>query len=143
MIGSFSKSADDRLVVHVTAVEHHGKAIEVAGLVVAPGSMETSVASSIDEHYIERFALPAAAAFVQGLGQAAMMSNTTTAVTPYGGVTSTMGPMTVAQQGWIGAGAAAQAVGSALGAATPKGPTAHLDADVSVGVMFLENVVLK
>ena len=51
--------------------------------------------------------------------------------------------MTVAQQGWIAGGAAAQAVGSALSSATPKGPTAHLDANVSVGVMFLENVVLK
>ena len=105
--------------------------------------METSVASSIDEHYVERFALPAAAAFVQGLGQAATMSNTTTAVSAYGGVTSSIGPMSLRQQGLIGAGAAAQAVGTALSAATPKGPTAHLDANVSVGVMFLENVVLK
>ena len=143
MIGSFSKSADDRLVVHITTVEHHGKPIDVAGLVVAPGSMETSVASSIDQHYVERFALPAAAAFVQGLGQAATMSNTTTAVSAYGGVTSSIGPMSLRQQGLIGAGAAAQAVGTALSAATPKGPTAHLDANVSVGVMFLENVVLK
>ena len=45
---------------------------------VAPDSMEEAVATSIDQHYLERFVLPAAAAFVQGLGQAAVrMSNST------------------------------------------------------------------
>ena len=143
MIGTFTKSGNDRLVVRNSRVEHHGEALDAAGLVVAPDSMETSVASNVDQHYIERFALPAAAAFIQGLGQAAAMSNTATTVSPYGGLTSAIGPMTVAQQAWIGAGAAAQAVGHELTQSTPKGPTIHLDANIGVGVMFLENVVQK
>ena len=143
MIGTFTKSGNDRLVVRVSKVEHHGEPLEVSGLVVAPDSMETSVASNIDQHYLERFALPAAAAFVQGVGQAAAMSNTATTVSPYGGMTSVIGPMSIAQQGWIGFGAAAQAVGHELTRTTPKGPTIHLDANIGVGVMFLENVVQK
>jgi len=55
----------------------------VRGLAIAPDSMETAIASSIDEHYIERFALPAAAAFVSGLGQAIALSNSTTQLSPY------------------------------------------------------------
>jgi intracellular multiplication protein IcmE len=143
MIGTFAKSGNDRLVVRISRVEHHGEPLEVAGLVVAPDSMETSVASNIDQHYVERFALPAAAAFIQGIGQAASMSNTSTTVSPYGSTTSVIGRMSVAQQGWIAAGAAASAVGHELTQSTPKGPTIHLDANIGVGVMFLDNVVQK
>ena len=69
MIGTFSKSGLDRLIVRVESVEHRGKALEANGIVVAPDSMEEAVATSVDEHYLERFVLPAAAAFVQGLGR--------------------------------------------------------------------------
>ena len=143
MIGAFSKSANDRLVVRVQTIEHRGKTIEVNGLVVAPDSMETSVASSVDQHYFERFALPAAAAFVQGLGQAVAMSNSTTQVSPFGGTVSTFGPLKFKDEAMIAGGAAGQAIGSALTAATPKGPTINLAANVGVGVMFLSNVSVR
>ncbi|MCW2318906.1 intracellular multiplication protein IcmE [Rhodoblastus acidophilus] len=143
MIGSFQKSGTDRMVVRVSKLIHNGEEISVAGLVIAPDTMETAVASDIDEHYVERFALPAAAAFIQGVGQAAAMSNTTTSVSPYGGVTQSIGPMSLSQQAWVGAGAAAQAIGKELSQNTPKGPTIHLDANVGVGVMFLSDVMAK
>jgi intracellular multiplication protein IcmE len=143
MIGSFSKSGNDRLIVRVETVEHRGKALEVNGIVIAPDSMETAVATSVDQHYFERFVLPAAAAFVQGLGQAVAMSNSTTAITPLGGAIQTFGPMTFKDQAAIAGGAAAQAVGNALTSSIPKGPTVNLAANVSVGVMFLSNVTIK
>ena len=69
MIGTFSRERD-RLVIRVSKVIHNGQEIGTDGVVVAPGSMEVGVASSVDQNYLSRFALPAAAAFVQGLGQA-------------------------------------------------------------------------
>lgn len=143
MIGTFSKAGNDRLVVHVATIEHRGQTLEVSGLVLAPDSMETSVASKIDQHYLERFAMPAAAAFIQGLGQAAAMSNTVSSVSPYGTVTSQISPMSVSQQAWVGAGAAAQAVGKELTQTTPKGPTIYLEANIGVGVMFMSDVTEK
>jgi intracellular multiplication protein IcmE len=143
MIGSFSKSGNDRLIVKVETVEHRGKALEVNGIVIAPDSMETAVATSVDQHYFERFVLPAAAVFVQGLGQAVAMSNSTTAISPFGGAIQTFGPMTFKEQAAIAGGAAAQAVGNALTSSIPKGPTVNLAANVSVGVMFLSNVSIK
>jgi intracellular multiplication protein IcmE len=140
MLGTFSKNQGERLVVRVTSIEHRGKSLQVAGLVVAPDSMETSVASSVDEHYFERFALPAAAAFVEGLGQAVAMTNATTSVSPFGGTTTTYGSLNFKQQAAVAAGAAAQAVGSALQSSTPKGPTINLASNVGVGVVFLSNV---
>src|SRR5580692_9947971 len=143
MIGTFSKSGNDRLIVKVETVEHRGASLEANGLVIAPDSMETAVASSIDEHYVERFVLPAAAAFMSGLGQAVALGNSTSTVSPFGGTTQTFGPLTFKQEALVAGGAAATAVSTALKAETPKGPTVHLAANVSVGVMFLSNLSVK
>jgi intracellular multiplication protein IcmE len=140
MIASFSKSGADRLVVRVTSVEHQGKAIEANAIIVAPDTMETAVASSVDEHYLERFVLPAAASFVQGLGQAiATTSNSTSVLSPLGGATTST-HLNIGQQLGVGAGTAAQQIGSALNQEAPKGPTINLAANVNLGVMFLSNL---
>jgi intracellular multiplication protein IcmE len=143
MIGTFSKSGIDRLIVKVETVEHRGAPLEANGVVIAPDSMETAVASSIDEHYVERFVLPAASAFMSGLGQAVALGNSTSTVSPFGGTTQTFGPLTFKQEALVAGGAAATAVSTALNAETPKGPTVHLAANVSVGVMFLSNLSVK
>ena len=142
MIGTFSQSGVDRLIVKVQTVEHRGQSLDANGIVVAPGSMEEAVATSIDQHYLERFVLPAAAAFVQGLGQAAVMSNSTVQMSPFG-LTQSFGPLSLQQQAFAGGAAAAAAVGNAMTASIPKGPTVHLAANVSVGVMFLSNLSVK
>jgi intracellular multiplication protein IcmE len=105
--------------------------------------MEEAVATSVDQHYLERFVLPAAAAFVSGLGQAVALGNSTTTVSPFGGTTQTFGPMTFKEEALVAGGAAAQAVSGAMTSSIPKGPTVHLAANVSVGVMFLSNVSIK
>ena len=142
MIGTFARQ-EDRLVIHINQVIHNGEAIGVDGLVIAPGSMETSVASNVDQHYVARFVLPAAAAFVAGLGQAiAQTSNTAAVLSPFGGVTTTS-RLNIQQQAGIAAGAAAAQVGSTLNEARPKGPTVTLEPNVAVGVMFLTNVTSR
>ncbi len=138
MIGGFSKQAD-RLVVNVNTLIHQGRTIEVKGLVIAPESMETAVATSVDQHYLSRFLLPAAAAFVQGLGQAIAQSNTTSVLSPLGGVTA-VNHLDFSQETGIAAGVAAAQVGAALREQAPKGPTVNLAANASVGVMFLDDV---
>lgn len=143
MIGTFSKSGLDRLIVKVSTVEHRGKSLEANGIVIAPDSMEEAVATSVDEHYLERFVVPAAAAFVSGLGQAVALGNSTTSVSPFGGTTQTFGPMTMKQEALVAGGTAATAVSNAMTSSIPKGPTVHLAANVSVGVMFLSNVSIK
>jgi len=146
MIGTFGKAtsngsgSSDRLVVRINTIEHRGQSIGVDAIVTAPETMETTVASSVDEHYLARFALPAAAAFVQGLGQAlATTSNTVGVLSPLGG-TSYATQLNLPQQLGVGAGVAAQQLGNTLNQQAPRGPTIHLDANVNVGVMFLAPV---
>jgi intracellular multiplication protein IcmE len=146
MIGTFSKaganggSAADRLVVRVNSIEHQGQSIATDAIVIAPDTMETTVASSVDEHYLSRFVLPAAAAFVQGLGQAfATTSNTTGELNALGGQ-SYITHLNLPQQLGVGAGVAAGQIGNTLSQQAPHSPTIHLDANCDVGVMFLSPV---
>jgi intracellular multiplication protein IcmE len=146
MIGTFGKASSngagssDRLVIRVNSIEHHGQTIGVNAIVTAPDTMETTVASSVDEHYLARFALPAAAAFVSGLGQAlATTSNTNSVLSPLGG-TSYATQLNFPQQLGVGAGVAAQQLSNTLNQQAPRSPTIHVDANVNVGVMFLAPV---
>ena len=139
MIGTFAKQ-QERLVIHVSTIIHNGETIGVDGVVVAPDTMEAGVASNVDQHYLTRFLLPAAAAFVQGLGQAiATTSNTAAVLSPFGGATTTT-HLNIDQQLGMAAGVAASQIGATLNQAAPRGPTVSLDANVAVGVMFLANV---
>jgi intracellular multiplication protein IcmE len=141
MIGTFAKQGD-RLVIRINTVIHQGQSIGTDAVVVAPETMEAGVASDVDQHYLARFILPAAAAFVQGLGQAiATTSNTAAVLSPFGGAAYTT-HLNLNQQLGVAAGAAAGQVGAVLNQAAPKGPTVSLEANVSVGVMFLSNVTM-
>ena len=141
MIGSFSRE-NDRLIIRVHTIIHDNQDIGCDGVVVAPDRMEASVATGVDEHYLTRFILPAAAAFIQGLGQAlATTSNTTAVLSPFGGATTSTN-LNFRQQLGVAAGVAAGQIGATLNQEAPKGPTVTLDANVAVGVMFLSNVTL-
>ena len=140
MIGSFSRQGD-RLIIRVNSIIDKGEEISADGVVIAPDTMEASVASDVDQHYLMRFALPAAAAFVQGLGQAiATTSNTAAVLSPFGGATTTT-HLDLNQQLGVAAGAAAGQIGSVLNQAAPKSATVSLEPNVAVGVVFLSNVV--
>ena len=83
-------AAGDRLVIHINQIVHHGEAISADGVVIAPDTMEASVASNVDQHYLTRFILPAAAAFVSGPGPGVATTSNYDggAISPFGGATT-------------------------------------------------------
>ncbi|KAF2174311.1 hypothetical protein K469DRAFT_696554 [Zopfia rhizophila CBS 207.26] len=141
LIGSFSTAGQsNRLVVRVDRVQFQGRSIQAEAIVVAPDTMETAVATSVDQRVLERFVLPGAAAFIAGIGQAvATTSNSYTQLGPLGGA-SVITRLNPEQQLAVGAGVAAQQVGRALQQAAPRGPTIHLAANAPVGIMFLNDL---
>ena len=138
MKGGFEQKGD-RLVVMLTTLTHEGQDIPIQAIVVTPDTMETTVASRVEEHYIERFALPAAAAFVSGLGQAELQSNTSSVLSPFGGA-SGFTRLNLPQQLGVAAGAAGAQIGQTLQQSVPKKATVYLDANTPVGVVFLSTV---
>jgi len=142
MIGTFTQAGmTNRLVVKITSLTYGGQTLPVDGLVVAPDTMETSVATSVDHRLAERVLLPAAAAFIEGLGEAIARANTTTVISPFGGGTLTS-KLNTEQQLGIAAGAAGARIGEILDQSTPRSALVHLAKDAAVGVLFLSNVTL-
>jgi len=143
VIGTFSRAGtSDLLVVKVTSIVHNGQTIPTDGVVIAPDTMETAVATSVDQHYLSRFLLPAAAAFVQGLGQAfATTSNTQSVLSPLGGAAYST-HLNLEQQLGVGAGVAGARIGSALNQSAPRNSTVNLAANAGVGIMFLSSVTV-
>ena len=143
LVGTFGRAGtSDLLVVKITSIVHNGQTIPADGVVIAPDTMETAVATSVDQHYFSRFLLPAAAAFVQGLGQAlATTSNTQTVLSPLGGAAYST-HLNLEQQLGVGAGVAGARIGSALNQSAPRTSTVNLAANASVGIMFLSSVTV-
>ena len=141
MTGTFEKR-EDRLVVKLDSITlQDGTQQRIDALVIAPDSMETAVASNIDQHYASRFVLPVAAAFVAGLGQAIQQSNSAFIASPLGGGTG-FTHLNLGQQLGVGAGVAGAQFGAILRDAAPKGPTVSIKANVNVGVVFLAPLVV-
>lgn len=141
MTGSFERR-EERLVVRLNSITlQDGTQQAIEALVIAPDTMETSVASNVDQHYASRFILPVAAAFVAGLGQAFAQSNSAAVVSPLGGVT-TVQRLNLGQQFGVGAGVAGAQLGAILHDAAPKGPTVSIEANVNVGVVFLAPLIV-
>ena len=138
MRGAFEQKGD-RLVVMLSSLTHNGRDIPIQAIVVTPDTMETTVASRVEQHYLERFALPAAAAFVAGLGQALAQSNTTSVLSPFGGATG-FTRLNLGQQLGVAAGTSGAQIGQTLQQSVPKKATVYLDANTPVGVVFLATV---
>ena len=140
MIGSFQTKGNRLVVVLQSLTLANGQQEPINALVISPDSMETAVATSVDQHYVARFALPVAAAFVQGLGQAIAESNTTSQVSALGGVTA-FTHLNTGQILGVAAGTAGQQAGQTLARMAPSGPTVKLAAGANVGVIFLSDLL--
>ena len=76
-----------------------------------------------------------------GLGQALSFSNSSITQSPFGSTTA-LSRLNPTQQLGVGAGVAAGRLGQTLDQSAPRGPTVKVDANSSLGVMFLTNVTL-
>lgn len=131
------------LVVQVNKIIHQGRTLATNGVVMAPDTMKQGVASSVDPLIFQRFVMPAAAAFVQGLGQAIeTTSNVQGSYSALGGM-NYIQRLNMGQQLGVAAGSAASAVNSALTQDTPTRARIILAANVNVGVMFMDPVLDK
>jgi intracellular multiplication protein IcmE len=112
--------------------------IPVSGYAVSPKTAETGVASEVREHLATRIILPAAAAFVEGLGSAMMNSNTTNYSNGAG--MSSFTHLDLAQQMGAAAGTMGQQLGQIIQKNTPQQATVILKQNDGIGILFDEPV---
>ncbi|WP_415494600.1 DotG/IcmE/VirB10 family protein [Acetobacter sp.] len=126
---------NERLVIRLTSLMIGENApISVSAYAVSPETAETGVASEVNEHLATRIILPAAASFVQGLGNAMMNSNTNSYSGGYGMTSFTH--LNLGQQMGAAAGTMGQEIGQLLQKQTPQTATVKLLKDDTVGILF-------
>lgn len=119
--------------------EEINKALPVNAVAVDSKTAGTGIASDVDRHLLTNVGLTAAAAFMQGLGQAVATSGQTYSQT-LGGTTVVNPTRTLRDQLYIGGGVGAGAAGQALiQAYGNRPPTVTLDAGTPVGILFLNS----
>lgn len=132
--GTFSMQNDKLVIKFNSLMIGDNDPISVSAYAVSPETAETGVASEVNEHLATRIILPAASAFVQGLGNAMMSANTSSYTGGYGMTSFTH--LNIAQQMGAAAGNLGQEMGQLLQKQTPQTATVKLDKGDTVGILF-------
>ncbi len=84
VLGNFSRT-DNYLVLQFTSLtQKNGVTVPIQAIAVDPATTLTGVATEVDRRYFTRIVLPAAARFLQGIGEAVANQQTGTTVTVNG-----------------------------------------------------------
>lgn len=136
--GTFEMKSDRLIIKFNKLMIGDADPIPVSGYAVSPKTAETGVASEVREHVVTRIILPAASAFVEGLGNAMMNSNTTNYSNGAG--MSSFTHLNLGQQMGAAAGTMGQQLGQIIQKQTPQQATVILKQNDGIGILFDEPV---
>jgi intracellular multiplication protein IcmE len=140
ILGSF-KSTDDYLILTFDTIVIDGVSYSIDAIALDPNTANPGMVSDIDHRYMERVILPAAAAFIEGLGSA-IADNGNTGVTVSGDtVISSTSKLDTKQQIYKGVEKGASKLGDILdkNAGSTK-PLITVDSGTTMGILFTEPV---
>lgn len=144
LLGSLSTSTRlaQKVVLsfNLMSLPHKTKSVSINAVAIDPKTARTALSSDTDNHYLQRFGLVFAAAFLQGLGEAITDSGATitqdadrrTTVTT---ATLSSGKKTLAAVGKIG-----EKAGEIFSQDVNRPPTIKVYSGVGLGVLFLSDV---
>ena len=139
-IGSFQKPQNcDCIVLAFGTVIKDTVEYKVSAVAVDPETTSTGLVTDIDHHYFDRFVLPAAAGFLQGVGQSVVQSGQTVTSSSYG-TTQTTPTLDTGKELLYGLGTGAQAISSALNQDANRPITIHVAGGTPIGMMFTSSV---
>jgi len=140
VLGEF-ENRNKKLVLRFTKVVIKGVAYPIDAIALDPKTTLPAVASDVDNRYWERFVLPAAAAFIEGMGDAIAQREQTVVVTGDTAVQSTPDLNTKEE---IAAGFAegTRSISEDMDEAADRiEPLVRVYAGTPVGILFLEPVI--
>lgn len=134
-IGTFARF-ESRLVLRFTSFHiKGGETVSVEAYGVDPSTDRTSLATSVDHHYLERFGGIIAASFLEGFGEAVQSSGKSSYSSLYGA--STIVPhYNLQEQLAIAAGRAGNRAASLMSQNFSRAPTVHLQSGTDLGVLI-------
>lgn len=149
LLGSFTRPDTSETVVlqfKMISIKNASQSYPITAFAVNPDTARTALASDVDHHYMQRYGLLFASAFVKGYGQAlANSGQTVTSATGAGGVASTTQyPVLNAQDKAL---VALGQVGADLSDVMKKNAkrpiTVTLNAGTPMGILFMTDAVFS
>jgi len=142
LIGQFSVESDKYLAITFSTAVVDGQAISINAIALDPGTTLPGMATDIDNRYLTRVILPAAAAFVEGWTQAVADSGATTVTVSGDTVIDESNPTTNTQEVNAGIAEAGAEIGDILSdIADDTEVMVKVAAGTPMGVLFLSPVV--
>lgn len=140
MIGSF-KTNEDYLTLNFDTIVVDGIAISTTAVALDPKTSQPGVITDINRKYFQRVILPAAAAFIEGIGGAIGESGSTTVVVDQGAAVSDSVDLNSRQEFYKGVEKASEKLGDILDDNANKvKPRLRVAAGTHIGIFFTKAV---
>jgi intracellular multiplication protein IcmE len=139
LIGQFNQPnrAKAMAVQFTSLTTRDGLTYPINAFAVAPQNAEAGIASSVDGRYLERYVLPLAASFIEGVAGSESRSPVTVVIGSNGGASSIEDEPTLQDSMAAGVAQTAQTVGDILRENQSLGPLVRLSAGSNIGVIFV------
>jgi len=145
-LGTFTKPAQaEKAVLQFTMLSipgAQGRTLTINAFAVDPESARTALASDVDHHYLSRYGLLAASAFLSGYGNALQTSGGTQTQGLYGTQT-TYPQINTAQKAFVALGQVGQVAGTQLQSEFNRPITVKVEQGTPMGLLFMTDVMEK
>ena len=140
MIGSFQVQ-NEYLVLNFDTVVHDGIALTTTAVALDPATSSPGVVTDVDHKYFQRIILPAAAAFIEGMGSAIAQSGSTTVSAGTGTTTSSTADLGAKQELFKGVEKASEKLSDILDQDGQKAKVrVVVAAGTHIGILFVKEV---
>jgi len=137
-LGSFQRDNGALVIKFDRVIYPDGETDSIGAYAVSSGAkLRPGIATDVNNHYLYRYGSLLASAFMQGFGQAAMYSNSTSYPSAMGTPVIGFNGMTIMQQTEMGLGQAGMMLGGQAMNAFNTPPTVKVPADTPVGLMIV------
>jgi intracellular multiplication protein IcmE len=137
-LGSFQRDHGALVIKFDRVIYPDGETDSIGAYAVSPGTkLRTGLETDVNNHYLYRYGSLLASAFMQGFGQAAMYSNSTSYPSSFGTPVIGFNGMTLLQQTEMGLGQAGMMLGGQAMNAFNTPPTVKVSANTPVGLMIV------
>ena len=137
-LGSFQRDHGALVIKFDRVIYPDGETDSIGAYAVSPGSkLRSGLETDVNNHYLYRYGSLLASAFMQGFGQAAMYSDSTSYPSAMGTPVIGFNGMTLMQQTEMGMGQAGMMLGGQAMNAFNTPPTVKVAANTPVGLMIV------
>ena len=142
LIGSLKQTSDGQRVVltfNEMSMQSWDDVINIKAVAINPDTAHTAIASDVDNHYILRYGMLFASAFIQGLSQAVQLSGSTN-VSDNGTNTTARPKLDTTEKLYVAGGKVGEKFSTIAEKQFNRRPTVVVKSGVGIGVLFTDSV---